>query len=66
MPSPTAKIPFILRRGKSTYTLNPFSSIRVNFGKNKETGKFNNPKFTVDNMWTVGDKHPSLTIEIDK
>ena len=59
-------VPFILRRGKSVYTLNPFQSLRVNFGKNKETGKYNEPNFTVDNMWTVGDKHPSLTIEIDK
>lgn len=59
-------VPFILRRGKSVYTLNPFQSVRVNFGKNKENGKYNEPKFTVDNMWTVGDKHPALTIEIDK
>ena len=59
-------VPFILRRGKTIYTLNPFQSLRVNFGKDKKTGKFNDPKFTVDNMWTVGDKHPSLTIEIDK
>ena len=59
-------VPFILRRGKTIYTLNPFQSLRVNFGKDKKTGKFNNPKFTVDNMWTIGDKHPSLTIEIDK
>ncbi len=59
-------VPFILRRGKTIYTLNPFHSLRVNFGKNKENGKYNEPKFTVDNMWTVGDKHPSLTIEIDK
>ena len=59
-------VPFILRRGKTIYTLNPFQSLRVNFGKDKKSGKYNNPKFTVDNMWTVGDKHPSLTIEIDK
>ncbi len=59
-------VPFILRRGKTIYTLNPFHSLRVNFGKNKETGKYNTPKFTVDNMWTVGDKHPALTLEVDK
>ena len=59
-------VPFILRRGKTIYTLNPFTSLRVNFGKDKESGKFNEPKFTVDNMWTVGDKHPALTIEVDK
>lgn len=59
-------VPFILRRGKTIYTLNPFQSLRVNFGKDKNTGKFNKPKFAVENMWTVGDKHPTLTIEIDK
>lgn len=59
-------VPFILRRGKTIYTLNPFQSLRVNFGKDKNTGKYNNPTFTVDNMWTVGDKHPKMTIEIDK
>ena len=59
-------VPFILRRGKSIYTLNPFQSLRVNFDKDKESGNYKKPTFTVDNMWTVGDKHPALTIEIDK
>ena len=59
-------IPFILRRGSTTYILNPFQSLRMSFGKDKKSGKFSNPKFTVDNMWTVGDKHPTLAIEIDK
>ena len=59
-------VPFILRRGKAIYTLNPFQSIRVNFGKDKETQVYRKPEFVVDNMWTVGDKHPKFTIEIDK
>lgn len=59
-------IPFILRRGRGFYTLNPFQAIRVNFGKNKETGVYNKPTFVIDNMWTVGDKNPKFTIEIDK
>lgn len=59
-------VPFILRRGKAIYTLNPFQSIRVNFGKDKETQAYRKPEFVVDNMWTVGDKHPKFTIEIDK
>lgn len=62
----TCSVPFILRRGKSVYTLNPFRSIRVNFGKNKETGVYNNPTFQVDNMWSAGDKHPKMVIKIDK
>ena len=59
-------VPFIFRRGKTIYTLNPFQSIRVNFGKDKKNGKYRNPEFVVDNMWTVGDAHPKMTIEIDK
>ena len=62
----TCSVPFLLRRGKTVYTLNPFQSLRMNFDKNKETGKFNKSEFVVDNIWTVGDKHPKLTIEIDK
>ena len=62
----TCSVPFLLRRGKTVYTLNPFQSLRMNFDKNKETGKYNKSEFVVDNMWTVGDKHPKLTIEIDK
>ena len=62
----TCSVPFLLRRGKTVYTLNPFQSLRMNFDKNKETGKFNKSEFVVDNMWTVGDNHPKLTIEIDK
>lgn len=62
----TCSVPFILRRGKTIYRLNPFMSLRVNFGKDKESGAFYEPKFVVDNMWTVGDKHPSITVKIDK
>ncbi len=29
-------------------------------------GFFYNPEFTVDNMWTVGDKHPKIALGIDK
>ena len=59
-------VPFVLRRGKTIYRLNPFMSLRVNFGKNKETGVFYNPEFVIDNMWTVGDKHPKFAFTIDK
>lgn len=62
----TCSIPFLLRRGGTVYVLKPFQSLRVNFGKDKNSGKYRKPVFTVDNMWTVGDKHPQFTIEIDK
>lgn len=62
----TCSIPFILRRGKLVYVLNPFQSLHINISRDKNTGEFYKPEFTVDNMWTVGDKHPKIHIAIDK
>ena len=62
----TCSVPFILRRGKLVYELKPFQSIHINITRNKETGVYNKPEFVVDNMWTVGDKHPKIHIAIDK
>ena len=62
----TCSIPFILRRGKLVYVLNPFQSLHINISRDKKTGEFYKPEFTVDNMWTVGDKHPKIHIAIDK
>jgi histidinol phosphatase-like PHP family hydrolase len=59
-------VPFLLRRGKLVYTLKPFQSLRINISKNKKTGEWYKPEFNVDNMWTVGDKHPHLLLSIDK
>ena len=62
----TCSIPFLLRRGTALYTLNPFQSLRVSISRNKETGEYYEPEFQVDNMWSTGDKHPRLTLKIDK
>ena len=62
----TCSIPFILRRGSAEYILNPFQSQRISVGRNKETKKYYEPEFTIENMWTVGDKQPKFVIEIDK
>lgn len=62
----TCSVPFILRRGKLVYELKPFQSIHINITRNNETGVYNKPEFVVDNMWTVGDKHPKIHIAIDK
>ena len=62
----TCSVPFILRRGKLVYELKPFQSIHINITRNKETGVYNKPEFVVENMWTVGDKHPKIHIAIDK
>ena len=62
----TCSIPFILRRGSAEYILNPFQSQRISVGRNKETKKYYEPEFTIENMWTVGDKQPKFVLEIDK
>ena len=58
-------IPYTLRRGKGTYTLNPFESITIGFGKNKE-GYYTQPKLRVANMWGMDNKNLVVNIEIDK
>ena len=55
-----------LRRGKTTYILEPFKSLQVNFGKDKNSGEYLPPKFTVDNMVIVDYKRPVIEIKLDK
>ena len=62
----TCSIPFILRRLNSVYEVPPFQSVRVKIGKWPKTGKYCDPQFIVENMWTVGDKHPNFMLAIDK
>ncbi|MDO4755767.1 MAG: PHP domain-containing protein [Parabacteroides sp.] len=59
-------VPFVLRMGVSSVPLNPFQSVCVSFGRDKETGEYEEPTFVVENMWTVGDNNPKMTIKIDK
>ena len=61
-----SSIPYTLRRGKKIYILEPFKSIYVSFGKEKESKKYAAPKFTVDNMWHVDYQHPVVELKIDK
>ena len=61
-----SSITYRLRRGKTTYVLEPFQTTFINCGKDKETDKFVLPKFTVDNMWHVDYKHPVIEIKLDK
>lgn len=53
-------IPFILHRGNSIHTLNPFTT--RNFTLKEGTL----PKFVVDNMWHANEQHPTITIALDK
>ena len=61
-----SSITYRLRRGKLIYELEPFKSLQFSLGKDKKTGKFVEPKFSVENMYHVDYKHPSIVLEIDK
>ena len=61
-----SSIPYSLRRGKKVYTVEPFKSVFVTIGKEKDSKKYAAPKFTVDNMWHVDYKHPVVVLDIDK
>ena len=54
-----------LRRGKLVYELEPFKSLIFTLGKNKKTGEYLAPQFTVENMWHMDFKHPVIELEID-
>lgn len=62
----TTSIAYRLRRGKLVYELDPFRSVTITLGKDKETGKYIQPEFSVSNMWHVDYKHPLVKLEIDK
>ena len=61
-----SSITYQLRRGKTIYELEPFKSVMVTIGKDKKSGDYNAPKFTVENMWHIDFKHPVITLELDK
>ena len=61
-----SSIPYSLRRGKKIYTVEPFKSVFVTIGKEKDSKKYAAPKFTVENMWHVDYKHPVVVLDIDK
>lgn len=63
----TTSITYNLTNGsKYVYELKPFQAVTVTFGKDKESGKYLAPTFTVENMWHIDYQHPTITIEIDK
>ena len=61
-----SSITYRLRRGRTIYELEPFKSVMVTIGKDKNTGDYNPTSFTVDNMWHMDFNHPVITLEIDK
>ncbi len=54
--------PYTLRRGRSSITLEPFKSVRVTLGKDKE-GNWIEPKYYVMNMWHMDEMHPQITLQ---
>ena len=61
-----SSVTYRLRRGKTIYELEPYKPIICNCSKNKKTGKYNTPKFTVENMYHVDYKNLVVDLEIDK
>lgn len=53
-------IPFILHRGNSIHTLDPFTT------RNFTLKEGSLPRFVVDNMWHANEQHPTITIALDK
>jgi hypothetical protein len=62
----TTSVTYRLRRGRLVYELEPFHSLTIVLGKDKDTGKYLEPRFTVDNMWIMDYKNPVVTLKIDK
>ncbi len=61
-----SSIPYTLRSGKKTHHLEPFKSIYITLGKDKESGEQLTPKFSVGNMWHVDNQNPTIYIKLDK
>ena len=59
-------ITYRLRIGKVVHALEPFRTLQVKSTRNKETGKFEVPKFSVDNMWQIDYQNPVIEFYIDK
>ena len=53
---------YTIKRGRSSITLEPFKSIRVALGKDKE-GNWIEPKYYVMNMWHMDEMHPQITLQ---
>lgn len=61
-----SSIPYSLRLGTAIYKLEPFRSLNVVCKRDKESGKIDTPKFSVDNMWHIDYQHPIIEFTIDK
>ena len=62
----TSSLTYRMRHGKDAYELEPFKSVTITLGKDKESGKYLLPTFEVESMWHIDYQHPVIKIEIDK
>ena len=62
----TSSIPYKLRQGRTVHELEPFKTVTISFGKDKNSGKLLAPKFRIENMWHIDYKHPTIEIKVDK
>ena len=61
----TSSFTYTLRWGKAAYCeLGPFKSAVVEL--RSKDGEARAPKFTIDNMWIIDYKHPTVTLDISK
>ena len=61
-----SSIAYSMRLGTAIYKLEPFRSLSFKCTKDKESGKFIAPKFSVENMWHIDYQHPIIEFTIDK
>jgi hypothetical protein len=61
-----SSIPYKLRQGRTVHKLEPFKTVTISFGKDKNSGKLLAPQFRVENMWHIDYKHPTIEIKVDK
>ena len=54
--------PYSLKKGGSAMVLEPFKSVRITIGKDKE-GQWIEPTYYVMNMWHMDDKHPLIKLQ---
>ena len=59
-----SSVTFHLRRG-IVHTLEPFQIMTISIGRDKTTGEYAAPVFTIDNMWQEDYKHPKFELELD-
>ena len=60
-----SSFPYLLRRGQIVRELKGMETIRVTLKKSKN-GKWQEPRYRIDNLWLPDDKHPTWTLHISK